>query len=451
MTLANMPKYDCYKDSGVEWLGEIPDDWQIMPIRAIFDERNEKNIGPKTDHILSVTKDRGVIPYDEKGAIGNNKSEDIERYKVVYPNDLVINKMNVVIGSLGLSNYHGALSQVYIVLKPRISKFHINFYAYLFHNETFYKSLIKYCTGIMELRESLDKDLFKQIYLPFPSLQEQQAISNFLDQKTAQIDQAVAIKEKQIVLLKERKQILIQNAVTQGLNPNAPMKDSGIDWIGQIPQHWEVKRLRHLGFTQNGISAGAEYFGSGFPFVSYGDVYNNRQLPELVTGLANSSKAEQSQYSIKEGDVLFTRTSETIEEIGFASVCFKTIQQATFAGFLIRFRPTTNKLLSGFSKYYFNAPMMRKYFVKEMNLVTRASLNQELLKDLLVLLPPNQEQLEIFEYIETQSQKIDQAIALQQQQIDKLKEYKTTLINSAVTGKIKITSEMISQEISDGI
>ena len=160
-----MPKYETYKNSGSEFSGLIPSDWQLLPIRAIFDERNEKNIGPKTDFILSVTRDRGVIPYDEKGAIGNNKSEDIQRYKIVHPNDLVINKMNIVIGSLGLSKYHGALSQVYIVLKPKNSRFNIRYYSYLFSDSTFYKSMIKYCTGIMELRESLDKNHFKKIQI----------------------------------------------------------------------------------------------------------------------------------------------------------------------------------------------------------------------------------------------------------------------------------------------
>jgi type I restriction enzyme S subunit len=200
----------------------------------------------------------------------------------------------------------------------------------------------------------------------------------------------------------------------------------------------------YLGSTQNGISAGADYFGSGYPFISYGDVYKNRVLPQFVSGLANSSIEEQKQYSILEGDVLFTRTSETVEEIGFASVCFQTIENSTFAGFLIRFRPTSRNLLKGFSRYYFCSSMMRKYFVKEMNLVIRASLSQELLKNLSVILPPKSEQVGIFSYLEDRSNKIDEAVMLQQQQIEKLREYKTTLINSAVTGKIRVTPEMVA-------
>ena len=129
--IAKIPTYEAYTDSDNDYSGKVPIDWGLVPIRAIFEERNEKNDGPVTEHILSVTRDRGVIPYDEKGAIGNNKSEDIERYKLVYENDLVINKMNVVIGSLGLSKYFGALSQVYIVLRPKSNRFSIRYYAYI--------------------------------------------------------------------------------------------------------------------------------------------------------------------------------------------------------------------------------------------------------------------------------------------------------------------------------
>jgi type I restriction enzyme S subunit len=293
----------------------------------------------------------------------------------------------------------------------------------------------------------VDGQMLKNCIILCPLHHEQTAIANFLDCKTAKIDQAIAIKEKQIRLLKERKQIMIQNAVTKGLDPDVPMRDSGVEWIGEIPYHWEVKRLRLIGTTQNGISAGADYFGSGHPFVSYSDVYNYRELPCLVKGLAKSSTRDRYQYSVKRGDVLFTRTSETAEEIGFPSVCMKTIENSTFAGFLIRFRPKPNHLEPGFSKYYFCSNMLRAYFVGEMNIVTRASLSQELLKALPVLLPPLKEQLAIYKHIQTQSAKIDKAVALQEQMIEKLKEYKTTLINSAVTGKIKVPQTGEAKEV----
>jgi len=242
--MSKLQKYPKYKDSGIEWIGEIPEHWEVLPIRAIFNERNEKNEGIKTDYILSVTKDRGVIPYDDKGNIGNKKSDDIEKYKIVYPNDFVINKMNVIIGSLGISKYYGAFSHVYLVYYPRALDINIKFYSYVFHDENFYRSLIKICTGIMELRESLNKNEFKKILMPFPPHDEQIQIANFLDKKTAQIDKFISIKEKLIKKLKEQRQIIINDAVTKGLNPNVKMKDSGIEWIGEIPEHWEVRKIK---------------------------------------------------------------------------------------------------------------------------------------------------------------------------------------------------------------
>ena len=202
-----------------------------------------------------------------------------------------------------------------------------------------------------------------------------------------------------------------------------------------------MKPLRFIGKTQNGLSKGGEYFGTGFPFLTYGDVYKDIQIPNDLSGLAESNAQDQEQFSVLEGDVFFTRTSETVEEIGFASTCLYTIYKATFAGFLIRFRPNKNVLFKGFSKFYFSSSTHRSFFVGEMNLVIRASLSQELLKRMPVVIPALEEQIEIAEYIEKAATKIANAISLKEQEIEKLKEYKATLINSAVTGKIKVFSD----------
>lgn len=328
----------------------------------------------------------------------------------------------------------GFLSSTMAKISSKTDKIENQFLFYLLKN---FETTLKDFSGGTTIPH-LDPEILLHSSFFIPSLKKQTAIAAFLDEKTAKIERAIAQKEKMIALLKERKQIVIQDAVTKGLNPNATMKHSGVEWIGEIPEHWEVKALRYIGTTQNGVSAGAEYFGTGFPFVSYGDVYKNTELPINVVGLAQSSIEDRINYSVKEGDIFFTRTSETIEEIGFSSTCLKTIDNATFAGFLIRFRPRSGFLEPIFSKYYFSSKLHRAFFVKEMNLVIRASLSQELLKKLSVLLPPIAEQRLIAAHIEAQSAKIDKAIALQEQQIEKLKELKATLIDSAVTGKIRV-------------
>ncbi|MGG2093977.1 restriction endonuclease subunit S [Bacillus sp. S13(2024)] len=263
-------------------------------------------------------------------------------------------------------------------------------------------------------------------------------IVSYLDLKTSAIDELISSKERLIQLLEEKHQSMITEAVTKGLDPNVKMKDSGVEWIGEIPEHWDLKKIGYLGRLQNGISKSSDAFGSGYPFVSYGDVYRNGVLPNSVDGLVNSSEEERQLYSVEKGDVFFTRTSETIDEIGFASTCLKTLANATFAGFLIRFRPTSDKIIPSYSKYYFRSSLGRRYFVKEMNIVTRASLGQGLLRNFIVILPPTEEQEEIAKYLDFKTDAIDKSIYLIKSQIQKLKEYRQSLIYEVVTGKIDV-------------
>jgi len=271
-----------------------------------------------------------------------------------------------------------------------------------------------------------------------PPLSEQNVIAEYLDYKTNEIDKLIQNKKKLIKLLKEERSIIINNAVTKGLNNKVKYKKSGLEWIGEIPEHWNTKPLKYLGTTQNGISEGAEYFGSGYPFVSYGDVYKSMILPEYVSGLANSTEKDRRNFSVEKGDVFFTRTSETIEEIGLASTCLNTIENAVFAGFLIRFRPFKNILFEGFSKYYFRSDVHRTFFIKEMNIVTRASLSQGLLKRLLVLVPDLKEQKQISEFLDSKTMEINNIISKTEKEIELLNEYKIALISEVVTGKVDV-------------
>lgn len=423
-------EYPAYKDSGIEWSGLVPENWGALPIRAIFEERNEKNEGRKTDYILSVTKDRGVIPYDEKGAIGNNKSEDIERYKLVYPNDFVINKMNVVIGSLGMSKYFGAFSQVYLVYKPRTSQININYYSYIFSNPSFYKSLIKYCTGIMELRESLNKEDFKKLILPFPDYQTQTAIVEYLDRKTALIDQAIGIKQKQIELLKERRQILIHKTVTSGLNPNTKMKDSGVEWIGEIPYGWEVKRLKYILIERNERSVtGSE------------PLFMMSQIHGLVVRADYHEKAEVANTSegnkiVYKNDLVFNKLKAHLGVFFKSTIDFNGLVSPDYA---VYYSNGTIEDLK-FLEFLFRCPEYLQQFICRITGIVEGlmRLYTHDLFDISIPVPPKNEQKEILNYIHNSETRIANVISLKEQEIEKLKEYKASLINSVVTGKIKV-------------
>lgn len=280
--------------------------------------------------------------------------------------------------------------------------------------------------------------MIKNLEVLCPPKEVQKKITNYLSSKISLIEDLVLKKERLILLFEEKRQAIITEAVTNGLNPNVKMKDSGVEWIGEIPEHWYMKKVGYLGRLQNGISKSSEEFGFGTPFISYGDVYKNMVLPSEASGLVNSSTEDQQLYSVEKGDIFFTRTSETIEEIGFASTCLETIPNATFAGFLIRFRPNTLKITPNYAKYYFRSDLRRHYFVKEMNLVTRASLGQGLLRNFPVVLPNINEQESIASYLDKQTKAIDSSVSLIKEQIQKLKEYRQSLIYEAITGKIDV-------------
>ena len=429
-TITKLQTYSNYKPSGVEWLGDIPDHWELTKLGTRFSERKTK-VSDKDYEPLSVTKN-GTIPQLDSAA----KSNDGDNRKLVKKGDFVINSRSDRKGSSGIAYQDGSVSLIYIVLEPK--EIHPIYCNYLLKSYNFIEEFYRMGHGIVADLWTTRYYEMKSIMVGIPPLQEQTSIAQFLDDKTAKIDQAIAIKRQQIDLLKERRQILIHKAVTKGINPNVKLKDSGVEWIGEIPGHWEVKALRFIGKTQNGLSKGGEYFGSGFPFLTYGDVYKNRTVPNQLSGLAEATDEDRKQFSIIVGDVFFTRTSETVEEIGFSSTSLETIKDATFAGFLIRFRPKNNVLFKGFSRYYFSSTTHRAFFIGQMNLVIRASLSQELLKRLPVLLPPLEEQTAISVYIENATTKIATAISLKEQEIEKLKEYKSSLIDGVVTGKVRV-------------
>ena len=427
------------KNSNIQWIGTIPDSWLLDRLQWHLDEIKESNNPVKTQQVLSLTNKLGVIPYEEKGEQGNKSKENIDEYKLAYPDTIVANSMNILIGSVDKCKYFGCVSPVYYVFKPKTGE-NIDFLNYVFQLTQFQKELRKYANGILEIRLRVSSNDILKRQIAFPSAEGQQRIVSFLDEKLTRIDRLIEIENQQIEKLKEYKQAVITEAVTKGLDKSVPKKDSGVEWIGEIPEDWEVCRVKNIGFTQNGISKSGELFGNGYPFISYGDVYKHWVLPQTGSGLIESTEKDRKIFSVNKGDIFFTRTSETIEEVGFSSVCFETITNATFAGFLIRLRPyqPDSIIKSNYAKYYFRANLLRKYLVREMNIVTRASLSQELLGAMSVVLPPPNTQIEISLHLDSQCKKIDSLISIKQKKIDMLNEYKKSLIYEYVTGKKEV-------------
>ena len=415
------------RHSGIEWIGEIPKEWNCASFKYFHEKAN---VGESIDKTYCSDNPVDTLFYTAGIEPIHTIYKDFPQWKYTEINDLLLARNGTPYVYLPVPN------SVYSdhIIRAEIKKNCV-------------KEFIRYCLQQAISYVVVDTvsiptwsiSLWDKQFLPLPSYLEQQKIANYLDKVCGEVDEMIALQEQMIEELKAYKQSIITEAVTKGLNPNVPMKNSGIDWIGEVPEHWEIQRLRTLGWTQNGISQSGDYFGDdyAYPFVNYSDAYKNYSVP-YPEGKANSSEEDRKRYSLVEGDVLFTRTSETIEEIGFSSTCLETIKDAVYSGFLIRFRPTSNKLYKGFSKYYFRSQIHRAYFVKQMNIVTRASLGQDLLKNLVVLLPTLSEQQQIASYLEEKCSEIDALTAIKQQKIEELKDYKKSVIYEYVTGKKQV-------------
>ena len=431
-----MKPYSQYSPVFLGWVDKIPMHWKTARLKRLLFERKENNNPVKAREILSLTNTRGVIPYAEKGNVGNKSKERLEDYHLAYPGDLILNSMNVIIGSVGVSKYFGAISPVYYALVTR-GELNIKYSEYIFRLSTFEKTLEGLGNGILDIRKRIPMIKLNNVILPVPPRPEQDQIVRFLDWKASSINKLISIKKRQIVLLKEQENQSISNIILHGLH-GSPLKDSGNRWVGDIPVDWDIIKLGRFCSFQNGISESGEFFTSGTPFVGYGDVYRHLELPETTGGVAQSNEQQQEVFSVREGDIFFTRTSENIEEIGMAAVCKHTIEKAVFSGFVIRCRPRIALVDIDYIKYYLQIPAIRNYFSSMMNIVIRASLGQNLLKQMPVVIPPMTEQKEIATYLDVQHSKYTVLIGTIQKEIQALDELKTRLISDIVNGKIDV-------------
>lgn len=433
-----MRRYESYKDSGVDWLGDIPTHWECVPLRSIFKFRNEKNDPIKTDNILSLSIANGVTEYSDENRGGNKRKDDLSSYKLAYPNDIVLNSMNVIVGAVGVSKYFGAISPVYYALSLYNQRANLSYYESIFKNENFQRGLLRFGKGILikfgengkmnTIRMKISQDDFKKLYFPIPPLSEQQKIAQFLDDKTAKIDQAVDLAKKQIALLKEHKQILIQNAVTRGLNPDVPLKDSGVEWIGQVPEHWELtigmnvfreNKRDNKGMKENTVLS-----------LSYGKIIIKPE--EKLFGLVPESF--ETYQIVEPNDIIIRCTDLQNDQTSLRTGLAQDKGIITSAYLNLK---VINNYSAKFLHYYLHALDITKVLYK-FGSGLRQNLSFLDFKRLPIIDISLAEQQQIADYLDKQTSKIDQAIALKTAHIEKLKEYKSVLINDVVTGKVRV-------------
>lgn len=435
MNIAAYPTYERYSDSGVPWLGDIPEHWSVKRAGFLLDELNARS-KDGTEPLLSLSKTLGVVRRDSMAERGGH-AETLVGYKHVAEGNIVINRMQAANGLLAVSEINGITSPDYAIYRVKEdSNIRSDIAALLLQQPEYQGEIKRRVKGVMEgfIRLYSD-DLFRlpMICAPLP---EQRAIAGFLDRKCASIDEAVRIKEEQIKLLRERRQILIQQAVTRGLNPSAPMKDSGIDWIGQIPAHWEVKRLASFGrFSKGGGFSKSDLAETGVDAVLYGDIYTKYScvIDEPIRKI--SATIASDAIRLVEGDLLFTGSGETREDIG-KCVLFRSTREAVCGGDVIMFRQTENDPL--FLSFCLNTDGVVEQKAKSSKGEIIVHTYGSKLRNIFIPIPPRSEQKEIAKFISDSIERIEAAIALKNTQIKALKEYKTSLINAAVTGKIKV-------------
>lgn len=417
------------KDSGVAWVGEIPKDWKLERLQWHLEEIKDSNKTGKSKQVLSLTNSRGVIPYEEKGAQGNVAKEDYSQYKLAYPGTIVANSMNILIGSVGICNYFGCVSPVYYVFKPKENE-NLDFINYLFQMEQFQKDLRRYASGIMEIRLRVSADGILKRELAFPSIEEQEKIVAYLNTNLSKVDSIIANNEAQIEKLKQYKQSLIAEVVTKGLDPTVPMKDSGVEWIDKIPHDWAEARIKDVIRPIE-----KEVLESDEIVTCFRDGVVTLRRNRREDGFTVSF-TENGYHGVDIGDLVIHGMDAFAGAIGCSDsrgkitpvvhVC-ETVGNNRYFMYYLRFMAFGNILMDLSNGVRIRSSDFRNF--------ARLGIFG-------VVVPPISEQDKIVDYLDTKCTQIDRLIAIKQAKIEKLNQYKKSLIYEYVTGKKEVNGNV---------
>lgn len=431
--MSAFPKYERYKDSGVEWLGEIPEHWDCRRNLGVFDERNER--GRPNDELLSVTIQRGVIRQTEITTKKDSSNEDKSKYKVLKEGDLAYNKMRAWQGALGISPYNGICSPAYIILQPKNLKL-AKYFHYLYRTPQFITEANRLSYGLCDDMNSLRYDDFKGSHSPLPPDDEVDRIVTFLDRKTAEIDALIARKQRQIELLDEQKAILINRAVTRGLNPNAKLKPSGIDWIGEIPEGWETGRLKHqCSHIVDCLHATPTYEENGeHPAIRTADITPGQTRYESARRIsAKEFEKWTERLEPKAGDILYSREGE---RYGIAAPVPEGSKLCISQRMMV-LRPK-EAICSQFLMWQLNCTHVILQASQDVYGATSPHVNISTISNYRLIIPPREEQEEIAAWVDDVDREVCSVLNRIAKEIERLRGLRSTLIAHAVTGRIKV-------------
>jgi len=417
------------KDTGIEWVGLIPKNWYIRPLYACLDEINQKNSPIVTMNILSLTNTDGVIPYSERGNQGNKSKENLEDYKVVYPNTIVANSMNILIGSVGLSKYEGCVSPVYYVYSAK-SQIDIRYMNYLFQTEPFQKRLRQFANGILEIRLRVSSHDILHQKVAVPDYDEQQVIADYLDETCSQINEIIEEVKASIDEYKELKQAVIFEAVTKGLDKNVEMKESTTENLESIPSNWEIRRIATL--YEESKETGREdlpiLMVSINTGISEGEVGDDDRIRKVVRS------EDKSVYKVvHRNDLAYNMMRAWQGGFGAAQV------EGLVSPAYVVARPKCE-----LDSRYVEALLRTPIFTEKIRGLSygvadfRLRLYWTYFKNLRICFPPLEEQRQIADFITAESKKLDALIHEKLELVVELEAYKKSLIYEVVTGKRRV-------------
>src|SRR5690554_637220 len=430
-----MMRYEAYKHSGVDWIGEIPEDWKMLSNKYIFNlKKNQVGKNSVEYELLSLTL-RGIIKRDMENPEGKFPAE-FDTYQEVKKGDFVFCLFDVeeTPRTVGLSDFDGMITGAYTVFNVS-EKVNRKFLYYFYLNLDEKKRLKFLYKG---LRNTIPKDSFFTFKTAVPPIAEQQTIAQFLDDKTAKIDQTIAVRQKEIELLKERRQILIQQAVTKGLDATVQMKDSGVDWIGEIPEHWEVIPMRRLIDVRDGTHDTPFYIENS-SFSHYlitskdfeGDDINYTQAKSISR---KDYEEIRKRSGVETGDVIMSMIGGNIGK----SVIISTKTDIAIKNVGL-FKTKGNITMSKYIRYYLQSGLLKIQAEINSKGGAQSFLSLGDLRNLRFFKMPFEDMVQIVNFIEVNISKIAKAISIKEQEIEKLKEYKTVLIDNVVTGKVRVS------------
>lgn len=429
------------KDSGIEWIGEIPAHWELRRLKVIFNERKEKNDPQKTDFILSLGANYGVIPYSEKEGGGNKAKEELTDYRLAYPNDIVMNSMNIISGSVGISRYFGCVSPVYYMLFPREKETSPDYYAHMFQTRAFQRSLLGLGNGILmkesstgtfnTVRMRIPMEKLGVQLLPVPPVSEQQRIAQYLDQKCSEIGSIIAKTEKTIDEYKALKQSIITEAVTKGVRGKRPMKDSGIEWMPQIPVEWSIIPSKYM--FRNSDERRHEHDVMLTASQKYGIISQKDYMAKEKAKIVLANKGVEDWKHVEPYDYIISLRSfqgglEMSETTGCITWHYIVLKAC---------KPICHK----FYKWLFKSEAYIKALQRTCNFIRDG---QDLRYSNFIQVPLFEvsisEQQEIADYLDRKCDEIDSLISAKEKLLTELESYKKSVIYEYVTGKKEVPS-----------